>query len=359
MLRFILLFFTIFYSSLGLAQSKDTLFRLSKKPKPPVDSNFIHSYREYLTIGIFTASPINTMYFSPRRGDSLDKYTTTLTANISNSIGFTAAFRSIYVAVGFRTPLDPESKESKGNTISNSLGIRFNNPKFLISADYRKIKGYFNELEYHKTPDDKTIYAINGGLEQKLYSIRGIYNFNWKKYSLLAPLNYTQRQIKSKVGLLFNAGIFRNSIQSDTTLSQSSSHAQYITFENAYKLNYTSIKLGPGAGFNIVAIKRFYLSFMMFLSIDNVFYSIYSNDNLLEKKYTMSMYFDGRASLGYQSKRFYLAFKYIGDRIVFFTNDMKYENSLGIVTLDFGYRFNAPGFIKKGYDATLTRYLGM
>lgn len=79
----------------------------------------------------------------------------------------------------------------------------------------------------------------------------------------------------------------------------------------------------------------------------------------MEKKYTISAYTDGRASLGYQSKRFYVALKYIGDRIVFYTSDLKYENSLGIVTLDFGYRFNAPGLIKKGYDATLTRFLGL
>lgn len=360
MLRFILLFFSIFSSLLVFSQTKDTLFCLSKKPKKPVDSNYIHSYREYLTVGVFTATPINTLTFTPTTiTDTNNVYTTSLQSNISNSLGFTLAFRSIYFALGFRIPLDPESKSSKGQTYFNNLGLRFNNPRFLLSIDSRKIKGYYYDLNSYKTVDDKTVYQTNETLSQSQFSIRGVYNFNWRKYSLLAPVNYTQRQVKTKIGFLLNVGFSKNKLSSDTTLVDITTASVYKSFNNAYQLNYTSLKVGPGIGLNFVLRKRIYLSLMMFLSVDNIFYSIHSNNQLIEDKYTKNMYTEGRASLGYQSKRFYVALKYVGDKIEFKSSDMKYENNLGIVTLDFGYRFKAPGILKKAYNATLTRFLGM
>lgn len=356
---FLFIWFYCICSCTILFGQTDTLFRLSKKGPPKPDTLFIQSYREYLTIGIFSATPLNSFTFAPINQIDSTQYHTTLQANISNALGFTVAFRSIYVGFGFRTPLDPESATSKGKTSFGGIGIRFNNPRFMIAVDWRRMKSFYNESISTLNEKNERIYDIERNLQQKYFSISGIYNFNWKKFSLLGPLNYTQRQIKSKVGFLLKAGISDNNTFSDSLLVSSTLIAQYPLFDDAHRLDYLSIKAGPGIGINIVVFKRVYVSVLAFLSVDNIHYRTYNESQLVERSATLSAYTEGRASLGYQSKRFYAAFKYIGDRTVFKTNDMRYENNLGVFTIDFGYRFGAPKWLQKGYQSTFTRFLGL
>jgi hypothetical protein len=332
------------------SKAEDSTFTIKKK----FDTTFIQSYKEYLTLGIFTLSPadfltINT--FSPSNNKEYN-YTT----NIAASIGFTAAYRSIYVAFAFKTALDAQSIETYGKSRFNGFGIKVNNRKFNIAFESGKVKGFYNSDVTYKDSSNSNKYLTRGDIEIKRYAFNGVYNFNHKKYSILAPSNQTERQIKSKVGFLLKASISKNLITSDSSVTNTSSNYEPTTFN---RLAFTSFKVGPGIGINLIFIKRFYLSFIFYLSSNLVYYNYSGEGTEKIKGHAFTSFIEGRTAIGYQSKRFYIGINFNIDRIVFKNEHLKIENVTQIGSFTIGYRFPAPNVLKKVYKATLTRYLGL
>lgn len=346
--NFLLLFFFFF----GLIQSnaQDTNISVPKK----FDTTFIQTYKDYLTLGLFTMSPVNTFKIHTHTPTKDKDYN--FTTNIAASIGFTAAYKSIYVGFAFKTSLDAQSIETYGTSRFNGFGIKVNNRKFNIAFESGKVKGYYDENVTFKDSTGTTKYAKRGDITEKHYAFNGIYNFNHKKYSILAPTIYTERQIKSKVGFLMKGSVSKNLITSDTSITNPADGNNHTTFN---RLAFTSYKVGPGIGINIVLVKRIYVSLLFFMSSNLVFYNYSGEGTERIKGQAFTTFLEGRAAIGYQSKRFYIGFNFNSDRILFKNDNLKIENITQIATFTMGYRFGAPKLLKKVYNATLTRYLGL
>jgi hypothetical protein len=356
---FLFLFFTTY---LVFGQNmQEVQVSSGKKNKAKEDSNFIQSYKQYLTIGAFSASPVSEIQLSSYK--QFAAKTSDFKANLSNTLGFTIGYRSIYLAVGFKTPTDLSSVAKYGKSSYNSFALRVQNPRYLLSFDYRDIQGYYNTNPISTTDPVTKVktesYIQRGDIQSQQYVISGIFNLNWKKYSYLASLIHTERQIKSKVGFLLKTSVSYNSLGSDSTLVQNI-NAKTKVIHDISSLNFMSYKVGPGLGMNLVLFKRIYFSSMLFYSFDVVsFQGFDSSGKQLTSNTSVTGFAEGRAALGYQSKRFYIGMKFIGDQVTFHTTENRISTHFATVTLDIGYRFNAPGFLKKGYDATFQRFLGM
>ncbi len=122
------------------------------------------------------------------------------------------------------------------------------------------------------------------------------------------------------------------------------------------KINGLSIKLAPGFGGNLVFFHRFYMSAAVFIAYDLFLYD-YTKFSDGEKKSGTSfmVVLDARASIGYQSERFYVGLRYEVDRkgLKFSKAQLTMENSY--VGLELGYRFKAPKFLKKAFDMVLPK----
>lgn len=346
--------FFISFSISIIAQQHTEVAVTKVKPRP--DTNYIKSYKNYLTLGTFIAAPFNMLTITPK--DSAIK-PTNYSTNLSSVIGFTGSYKSVSASIGFKIPSEPSDETMYGTTKYRSFSIGTQRTKFAIRLDYRKISGFYNEDSLIITPNSPSTYYKRSDVNTKQYMISGLYNFSWKKYSYQSSFLFTEHQLKTRVGFIMKSSISFNRLQSDSSLINNTNKTA-TNADRIQQLNYTSFLLGPGMGLNVVIAKRVYLSLMIFYSLDFVTYSFINNNNSTNtRNNSFTSFYEGRAALGYHSKRFYAGIKVVGDKIAVQTEDYKVENTFGVITLDIGYRFNAPGILKKVYSKTLTRYLGL
>lgn len=355
-MRVVLFFFSCFFiSTLALAQEQGDV-TISPKIKKRADTNYVKSYKNYLTIGVFIAAPINYLTITPK--DSTISPTTYKT-NLASIIGFTVGYKSIYAAVGFRAPVEADKSSTYGKTYFKAFAIGTQRTRFSVRFDYRKTSGFYNSDSLIYDPATNTSgYLKRSDVNTKQYMLSGLYNFSWKKYSYLSSFNFSEHQLKTRVGFILKSSISSNILKSDSSLINLTNTP--TVSDGIQQLNYTSFVVGPGMGLNVVIAKRVYFSMMLFLSYNFVGYKfIDNNNNVLNKNTSVTAFFEQRFAIGYHSKRFYAGLKFTADQIQVQTKDYKVGNLFGAVTLDVGYRFNAPGILKKVYKNTFTKYLGM
>lgn len=355
-MRVALFFFTCFFISSHVHSQEQIEYISSKKLKRRADTNFVKSYKDFLTVGLFIAAPINILTITPK--DSTISPTTYQT-NLASIVGFTFGYKSIYAAIGLRAPIEADKSSKYGKTYSKAFSIGTQKTRFSVRFDYRKTSGFYNSdsLIYQASTNTNT-YLKRGDVNTKQYMISGLYNFSWKKYSYLSSFNFSEHQRKTRIGFIIKSSFSSNHLKSDSSLINLTNTAPVS--DGIQQLNYTSFIVGPGMGLNVVIAKRVYFSLMLFLSYNFVGYRfIDNNNNTLYKSTSITAFFEQRAALGYHSKRFYAGLKFTADQIQVQTRDYKVGNLFGAITLDVGYRFNAPGILKKVYKNTFTRFLGM
>lgn len=354
-MRVVLFFITCIFIT-TIASAQDTVEYVLKKTKQRPDTNYVKSYKNYLTMGIFTAFPINILTITPK--DSTITPSTYKT-NLASIVGFTVGYKSIYVAIGFRAPVEASKSSTYGKTYFKAFTIGTQKTQFSVRFDYRKTSGFYNnDSIVYQSSNNTQSYLKRGDVNTKQYMLSGLYNFSWKKYSYLSSFNFSEHQLKTRVGFILKSSLSSNILKSDSSLINLTNTPSVS--DGIQQLNYTSFIVGPGMGLNVVIAKRVYFSLMLFLSYDLVGYKfIDNNKNVVYKNTSFTAFFEQKAAIGYHSKRFYAGLKFTADQIQVKTVDYKVGNSFGAVTLDVGYRFNAPGFLKKVYNKTFTRYLGM
>lgn len=354
MRAFLNISFLFFILSLPTFAQKETSVSINKT-KAHADTNYVKSYKNYLTIGIFTATPVNTLTLTPK--DSLSK-PTNYSTNLSTAIGFTLSYKSVSGSFAFRTPVEEDLTNQYGVSKFKAFSIGTQKTKFAIRFDFRKVAGFYNEDSLITLPNSPTTYFKRSDVNSKQYMVTGLYNFSWKKYSYQSSFNFTEHQLKTRVGFIMKSSVSFNRLRSDSSLINLNGTA--TNSEKVQQLNYTSFLIGPGMGLNVVIAKRVYFSLMAFYSLDFVTYSFINNNNSTNTRdNSFTGFLEGRVALGYHSKRFYAGMKFTGDKIAVQTTDYKVENSFGVLTIDIGYRFNAPGILKKVYANTFTKYLGL
>jgi hypothetical protein len=175
-------------------------------------------------------------------------------------------------------------------------------------------------------------------------------NLSWKKYSYLAPRTYSQRQIKSRLGFLWKAGIVLNSFAGDSALVNPVQQIYYRNFSDVKQFSGIALQLSPGVGGNLVFAKRFYMSALLFAGGDYYHYSYERvDDEEVYRSSSLQLSIDGEASIGYQTERFFTGFHLEWRSLNAKINDASllwYNAYIGIKA---GYRINAPSLLKKSY----------
>ncbi len=333
-----------------------SLAQTQKKRRFAPDSTYIQSYPQYLTMGMFTIAPSVSMKLETQdpkaEGQNL---VSDYRANISNILGFTVGYRGINVAVGFNVPSDNQRNKDLVPSKYNTFSVRLKNPVYYLFFRYSKLQG-LTDMNEQNNLDTLSRYLSRGDIRLREYVFEGIYNFSWKKYSYTAPLTFLQRQLKSRVGILAKTGISYNELSADSGLVTSRQSPFFDQLNDVSRISGVSIKLAPGFGGNLVFFHRIYLSAALFVAYDLYLYDYTKfSDGSTKSGASFIVVLDGRASLGYQSKRFYIGLRYEVDRRGVKFSKAQLTNEYSYVGLELGYRFKAPGFMNKAYDKIVPR----
>jgi hypothetical protein len=325
----------------------------TKKKKYQPDRKYIESYPSYLSIGVFTIAPTINYKLNSELKEATDKNVNSdFKANISNILGFTVGYRGINVAFGFKVGSKDQKNEEYAKSSYSSLTVRLRHPVYYLLFRYSSVKGLTDlNVANHNPADTLSKYLRRGDIGSTDYQFEGIYNFSWRKYSYTAPLTFLQRQIKSRVGILLKSGLSYSELSADSAIVSARQRPYYEEFSDVRKLSGLSIKAAVGFGGNLVFFKRMYLSAAVFVAYDLYLYKYTRfSDGSTKNGQSFVVVFDGRASLGYQSERFYIGLRYEGDSRGAKIDHVRLTTQYSYVGFEVGYRFKAPGFLKKGYD---------
>ncbi len=328
----------------------------TKKKRFQPDKKYIESYPSYLSIGVFTIAPTINLKLSSELKEAKDLHMNSdFKANISNILGFTVGYRGINVAVGFKTASKDQSNNDYAKSSYSSVIVRLRHPVYYLLFRYSSVKGFTDLNAANRDPSDTiSKYLRRGDIGSTDYQFEGIYNFSWKKYSYTAPLTFLQRQVKSHWGILLKSGLSYSELSADSAIVSARQQPYYEEMSDVRKLSGLSIKVAPGIGGNLIFFKRMYLSAAFFIAYDLYLYKYTRfSDGSSRNGQSFVVVFDGRASLGYQSERFYIGLRYEGDSRGAKIDHVRITTQYSYVGFELGYRFKAPRFLKKGYDKLL------
>ncbi len=359
------IFSEIFFVNIVSAQKENVLLHPDKfykkffpnlriKNKKPFDSLYIKTYPNYLSVGThFLLPKIYLDINSPHSNGAGGSVSSNFRTNVSDIIGFSASYR--FVTAGFALALNSNIAKNEGyaHTSYHTATIKYNGPKYSLQFRYMKIVG-LTDINESNNQDTSHRYINREDISIKEFQFEGIYNFGWKKYSYTAPIDYFQRQLKSRVGILLKAGVYYNQVQGDSNLLSGSQRAYFDNFDNVLEIVNYNVKVAPGVGGNLVFLRKFYLSAAVFTPYNLCFNKLYTYDEkLISNATSILITLDGVVSLGYQSKRLYAGIKYQADSKRANFGNYSVNTLYSYFGMDVGYRFIAPKILKKIYKKTM------
>lgn len=338
----------LLFSTVAFAQTKN---KSDKKVKEMADTNFVMTYPRFISLGVYTASPLMQIVVDPVNS-SYDKYKSDFKGNFSDLLGFTFAYRSLYIHYAFKTPFGPSEDSRKGRSASTGITIRLRKPRVTVAAEYRRYEGYYDSNIYAYVPEDSLEYHyVRSDMNYKNIGINGIYNFSWRKFSYNAPLTYVERQLKSRIGFLIKGGANYTTIySSDSTILSRAQTNNFDSFYGIRSIHALLFKAGPGVGVNIVLWKRFYFSMNYFIMGNFIEYQYNTlHDGNSSWKANANVYTETATGFGYNSQRLYAGISFNGDINIMRVKGANIKTNFANVSITVGYRFNSPRFIERGW----------
>jgi hypothetical protein len=325
-----------------------------KIKRTPVDSLYVKTYPDYLSLAAHGLLPKIYLDLNPigPKGKSKDA-SSEFRTNVNTIIGFSGSYR--FVTAGFAVALKstPGNQEGYTHTTYRTATVKYNSAKYILQFRFMKLGG-LTDVNVLNNQDSTKKYLNRGDIIMKEYHFEGIYNFSWKKYSYVAPIDFTERQVKSRIGFLLKAGIYNNQLISDSNLLSIRQRPYFEGFDNIKKMIGYSVKLAPGVGANIIFLRQFYISASVFAPYNLYFNRLYNSANhLVRKEASLQLVLDGTVSVGYQSKRIYAGLRYQAESKGAKLEYISFTTVYSYIGLDVGYRFHTPKIVKNIYKKTM------
>jgi hypothetical protein len=322
---------------------------LKVKTDPP-DSAYIRVYPNYLSVSAYVLSPGIGVDIRP--GNRNAHGDLKMRTNIGDILGFSANYRFVGAAFAFLLNSGAPSQDYAKSRYRTAT-IKYNSSGYSLQFKYLRFKG-LTDVSRPLGIDPSTSYIKRPDIVNKEFQFEGVYNPRWEKYSYIASLTFSQRQIKSSTGFLIQAGVYYNQLSSDSTLVDTGKKRYYGDFKKIKVVKSLSIRLAPGLGSNFVFLKRYYLSLVAFPSYDLYFYKyLYDMDQKVKGRQAFIFVLEGKASLGYHSERIYGGLRIEAERRSAPLHDIDMNTTYTFFGVEFGYRFDAPRIVKKIYRATM------
>jgi hypothetical protein len=319
--------------------------------RAPLDTSYIKTYPNALSVGVHVLSPSVRLNLSPRASEvpAASNFRTSL----GDIVGLSASYR--FVAAGFAFLLKSGLQKNDAYTPSayRTATIKFLGSAYSFQFKYIRIKGFTDVGAINRGIDGA--YRFRPDLLSKEFQFEGMYNFNWEKYSYAAPITFSQRQVRTQVGLLLKAGAFYNQLSGDSALITRTQQPYYdATFAHVTTLRRVMVEAGPGVGGNIIFRRRFFVSFVVFSSVNLYVYKyLETTQQKASARQAFVFHPEGRASIGYQSRRLYGGLRYEYDWSNAALQSIMLATASRYIGFDFGYRFTAPAAMKKFYRKTM------
>ena len=285
-----------------------------KIKRAKVDTLYLKTYLNYLSASTHLVIPKINFNLNPTGIKGKEQNASSIfRTNINETIGFSGSYRYITIGFSIASKSTTENKAGYTSTKYRATSVKYNGIKYSLLFMYIKVAGLTDINRLNSTNDT---YSSRRDITMKDYYFEGLYNFSWKKFAYVVPVNFTprQRQIKSRVGFLIKGGVYNHQLYSDTNLLSVRQRPHFEEFEEIHKMIGYSIKLAPGIGGNLVVKKNLCFSLLLFAPYNLYVNRLYTADDKLEKRETVFQWLlDGMIGVVYQKNRFHAGLRYQAD----------------------------------------------
>uniref|UniRef100_UPI002FDCF15A DUF4421 domain-containing protein n=1 Tax=Ohtaekwangia sp. TaxID=2066019 RepID=UPI002FDCF15A len=319
------------------------------------DSLYIKTYPNYLSVGAHVLSPSIRTDINSRKSlvNGFDP-AMKLRTNIADIAGLSVSYRFISAGFAFLLKSGMNMHDDYAKSKYRTATIKYSSEALMLQFKYIRIKG-FTDINTNNHPEGNPPYTLRDDLTSKEFQFEALYNFDWKRYSYIAPLTFSQRQVKSRAGFLLKTGIYYHQLYSDSSLMNAWQRPYYPDLAKAKVLRSLTLRIAPGAGGNLVFNRCLYFSFATFVSYDLYLYKYLDHpDDKVSGRQAFVFTVDGKFGFGYQSRRLYAGIRYeVENRIAALHDDVSLNAFYGYTGIEIGYRFDAPGVLRKVYRKTM------
>lgn len=192
-----------------------------------------------------------------------------------------------------------------------------------------------SNLPYPQRPD---ISTWNTG-------VNGIYVFNKNKYSLRAAYNFSEKQIRSGGSFLLTGTVNTFSLRADSAVYGTKYEPKFGASTDFSKLDYTTVSIAPGYAYTLV-YKSLFVNGSLSIGPAN-HWVWYQSAAGAKTDITLNSFVDFRASIGYNSERFFTGVSYVTQARNIRFEQIEFTSASSIFKIVIGYRFKEFGILKK------------
>ena len=268
-----------------------------------------------------------------------------LRPNTSTLMRVQVNYRILSIGYSFAPKFFPGNKPDsiKGKTKNSGFGFGLNFDRLFTGLSYRHAKGYYvkNTKDYQPNWIDGDAYLQSPEMVTDDFHGGTAFKFN-RKFSQPSLISQTERQLRS-AGSFIPTALYRYYIVDNKATG------------TTRKSNNFQFSIGPGYYHTFVIKSRFYFSAGLTPSFGFIYSRLltrYSSGNVVTKKTSPVISFEGRSGIGYNGRRFftgaYLTFAssiYTQKGTTAVNKNTRFTSQLFL-----GYRFNAPKILSKTYD---------
>lgn len=239
--------------------------------------------------------------------------------NTPFNIGFGANYRFVGINLGFNLPFINRHNDKFGKTKYIDLQSHIYLRKIVVDFYGQYYKGYYvaNPQEvFGKAYAAQNPYPQRPDIRNIDFGLNVQYIFNDKRFSYRAPNLQNEYQKKSAGSFIVGGEMFLGRVKGDSSLIPSNmADTNFLRDEHYYKTGISSLAANVGYAYTFVLQQHFFLSLSLTAGLGGNVTSLYMESGEISRKVGLQFSNTVRASLGYNSSRYFAGVHYVGMNI--------------------------------------------
>ncbi|RFS24920.1 DUF4421 domain-containing protein [Chitinophaga silvatica] len=301
--------FLLGITTIGQAKAQKKLLKWFKTEN---DSAYIADHTEDITFRLYGSRKYTKYDIIDRK----EKNDILYRPNTPFNIGFGANYRFIGVNLGFNLPFINRQNDKYGQTKYLDLQSHIYLRKIVVDFYGQYYKGYYianPDVVYGKEYAKLNPYPQRPDLRNVDFGLNVQYVFNDKRFSYRAPNLQNEYQRRSSGSLIVGGEMFLGRIKGDSSLVPSNmKDTMFLHDLRFYKTNISSLAANVGYAHTFVVRQHFFLSLSLTAGLGGNANTFFLEDGSIKHNVGLQFSNTVRASVGYNSHRYFAGIHYVG-----------------------------------------------
>jgi hypothetical protein len=231
-------------------------------------NEYVVAYSDALALNIYGISKFSNFELKEagQKSDSLLKYG----PNSNFNIGAAFNYKWLGFGAAFNFGIVNNDEKLKGKTTSLDLQLDIYAKRMIFNSNFQFYQGYYWKNPEVFIPDwnIKDSLVIRPDISTITLGLKGIYVFNYDKFSFKAAYQYTEGQLRSAGSMLLGSRFSIYGISADSSIVPLQLNEFYSNSRNIGSLNSISFGASFGYTYTLVLGKYFFVNALLMTGLN-------------------------------------------------------------------------------------------